>query len=90
MQPIRLFYVTLTPGHAANSATRHVADGQELPRPAALSIEQYPDDSGYYLMYLDSAGREQTDTYHDTLEGAFEQARFEFGVQRDKWDDWLN
>ncbi len=26
-----------------------------------------------------------TDTYHDTLERAFEQARLEFGVEPDEW-----
>lgn len=56
-----------------------------LPQPVALSIVQYEDDQGFYLFYLDETGQEQTDTYHDTLDSAFEQAEFEFGISKEEW-----
>ena len=57
----------------------------QMPKPFALSIVKYSDNEGYYLLYLDKFGEEQTDTYHETLEDAFGQAEFEFGVKKDEW-----
>ncbi|GFL61111.1 hypothetical protein TUM15775_18620 [Neisseria gonorrhoeae] len=37
------------------------------------------------MFYLDETGQEQTDTYHDTLDSAFEQAEFEFGISKEEW-----
>ena len=56
-----------------------------LPKPFALSIVKYSDNEGYYLLYLDKFGEEQADTYQETLEDAFGQAEFEFGVKKDEW-----
>ncbi|WP_127401597.1 hypothetical protein [Neisseria meningitidis] len=56
-----------------------------LPKPVALSIVQYKNDQGFYLFYLNEAGQEQTDTYHETLDSAFEQAEFEFGISKEEW-----
>ncbi|WP_035142598.1 hypothetical protein, partial [Campylobacter concisus] len=57
-----------------------------LPKPFALSIVRYSDnEEGYYLLYLDKFEEEQADTYHETLEDAFGQAEFEFGVKKDEW-----
>lgn len=63
----------------------HSTEEGILPAPYALSIVQYNDDSGYYLFYLDKDGIEQTDTYHEHLYLAFEQAEFEFGIKPDSW-----
>ena len=40
---------------------------------------------GYYLFYCDADGIEQTDTWHESLEGAQDQALFEFGVEPEEW-----
>ncbi|HEV2737135.1 MAG TPA: hypothetical protein VGU66_01020 [Candidatus Elarobacter sp.] len=48
-------------------------------------IAQIGSDPGYYLLYLDDAGKEMTDTYHDDLDGAFEQAMAEFGLAKEEW-----
>ncbi|KER40630.1 hypothetical protein F528_0439 [Neisseria meningitidis 992008] len=37
------------------------------------------------MFYLDETGQEQTDTYHDTLDSAFEQVEFEFGISKEEW-----
>lgn len=67
------------------SKTIHSNEYGELPMPFALSIVQYDDDNGFYLFYLDEFGNEQTDTYHDNLEKAFDQAEFEFGIKKNDW-----
>lgn len=65
--------------------TIHRSQDGIFPNPAALSIVQYENDQGFYLFYLDATGKEQTDTYHETLDSAFEQAEFEFGIKREVW-----
>lgn len=65
--------------------TIHYSGSALLSKPFALSIVKYSDNEGYYLLYLDKFGEEQTDTYHETLEDAFGQAEFEFGVKKDEW-----
>ncbi|MDO4907238.1 hypothetical protein [Neisseria sp.] len=61
-----------------------------LPSPKFLSIVQYDGDSGFYLIHLDADLNEQSDTYHETLESAFEQAEFEFNVQPSEWQKVSN
>lgn len=64
------------------SKTIHYSGNTLLPKPFALSIVKYSDNEGYYLLYLDKFGEEQADTYHETLEDAFGQVEFEFGVKK--------
>lgn len=64
-------------------STRHYKDGTLLPVPASLVICEAR--FGWYLLYLDKDGEEQTDTFHDSLDAAFEQAQFEFGVTPSMW-----
>jgi hypothetical protein len=60
------------------SNTRHVVNGVERADFAALAIAQYDANPGFYLFYCDEDWNTITDTYHDTIEGAVAQARFEF------------
>lgn len=96
VDPIVLAQVWLQPHHQSTGVTRHyfgAPDGTrvEVPRPISLQVVQYPGDgSNAYLFYRDESGEEMTDTYHDSVEDAFEQARAEFGVLRDEWDRRLH
>jgi hypothetical protein len=49
-------------------------------------IAQLPPDEGFYLLYLDANGDEITDTYHESLEKALSQAKWEFNVEVDEWE----
>ena len=55
-----------------------------MPHPAMLRIVKYGD-SGVYLYYCDEAGGEYTDTWHETIARAIEQAEFEFNVRPQEW-----
>jgi len=68
---------------SATGETVHLSGAQPLPAPIALQIVSA--DDGYYLYYMNDQGIDQTDTFHETLEGAFEQARFEFGITPNQW-----
>lgn len=80
-----LLEVKLADRHRPTGRTRHYRDGSLLPPPVALRIARYPDDPGFYLLYLDAGGEQQTDTWHETLEAARRQAVFEFGVTSSEW-----
>ncbi len=56
-----------------------------MPRPARLRISRYADDPRFYLLYIDDAGEELTDTWHPTLEDAMQQAAVEFNVKPNDW-----
>jgi hypothetical protein len=51
-----------------------------------LEIVSYGPESGFYLLHLCADGT-GTDTWHQTIEEAFEQAAFEFQVSREDWHD---
>jgi hypothetical protein len=64
--------------------TRHLVAGAEASSLIAW-VELEPDDGGYFLLYLDASGQSLTDTWHETVEAAREQARFEFEIDDDDW-----
>lgn len=82
--------IVLKPDHVPTGKTRHYAgtpdNRVELRTPQQLMIVQIPPkNQGYYLLYLDDKGDELTDTYHDSLEEALAQAKWEFNVDPDEW-----
>src|SRR5262249_33703521 len=77
--------VILGPSHRPTGRTRHLLGATEIPAPHHLKIMQYEPDSGYYLLYCDDTGSEMADTYHETIESAVSQARWEFNVQTNEW-----
>lgn len=85
-EPMLLRRMQLTPAHSATGKTRHFSGGERLPTPSELRIVRYSDDPGYYLFYCDSTGKELTDTYHDSLAGAFAQAEWEYSVKENEWE----
>jgi hypothetical protein len=87
--------ITLKSHHVPTGRTRHTVGtwsdeeglvrGAELSTPHELMITQLPPDQGYYLLYLDERGNEINDTYHESLEKALDQAKWEFNVEFDEW-----
>ena len=81
-----LYGVTLADENRPTGKTIHRRDCDELPPPQRLLIVRYPDVDGVYLLYMDEHGSEQADTFHDDVQGAIEQAQWEFGVSRSQWE----
>lgn len=88
--------IILKTHHSATGKTKHyqgslspqgLERGAELQTPYQLTIAQIPPDKGYYLLYLDEEGNEITDTYHESLEAALEQAKWEFNVEPHEWEN---
>jgi hypothetical protein len=74
--------------HAATGNTRHYF-GNALYKGgfSGLHIVQYENDDAHYLVYLGPDGNELTDTWHQSLGDALQQAETEFGVQPAEWSD---
>jgi hypothetical protein len=86
-KPIVLRRLTLAARHRRTGNTRHYGPPGELPPPVELQIVRYSDALGYYLFYMNEEGVEQSDTWHETMDGAMDQAEFEFKVRRNDWSD---
>ena len=78
--------------YPATGRTRHYVQGEPAPEPSSLAIVRYELDAvgsgrytDYYLQYLNESGEQITNTYHETLDRAFEQAMFEFECPRSAW-----
>ncbi len=82
----RIKQIRLGAQHKPTGNTRHYIAGRLMSPPASLSIEQFPGEPGYYLLYFDSEGSELTDTYHESLDNAMAQAEFEFNVKPTEWN----
>lgn len=82
--------VALGPQHLKPGRTKHtIRDANGLRDFApfiALEIARYPNEQSCYLFHVSENG-EVADTWHQTLEEAFDQAEWEFGVRREEWGD---
>jgi hypothetical protein len=82
--------VVLGTMHEPTGKTRHFHGDRELPAAKVLQIVRYDEEEGFYLLRLDAAGKELTDTWHDSLEDAFAQAEWEYRLKADEWETVLH
>jgi hypothetical protein len=84
-EPILLRRIVLSATHRPTGQVRHFRWGELLPPPYELRIVKYEDAPGYYLFYCNENGTEMSDTYHDSIQQAMEQAKSEFNVLPNEW-----
>jgi hypothetical protein len=80
-----LHEIVLDARHGRTGFTGHFRNGQPLLAPSKLQIVRFPGDEAVHLIHLDSNDVEQTDTWHESVVDAREQARLEFGVEPEQW-----
>lgn len=78
-------YIHLTPEHKSTKNTIHRLGNSVMGIPYKLEIVKYEDTPGFYLLYFDQSGEELTDTYHDDLKSALDQAEWEFNIKKEDW-----
>jgi hypothetical protein len=79
-------YTPIDDRHHATGRASHTIRGANAPDPAGLAICR--DDRGgtFYLFYCDEDWEPMTDTWHQTLDGAKDQAEREFEGVSETWE----
>ena len=78
-------YLVLTDSNIRTGNTRHIVGGSLIKNFYGLAICQYENDKGFYLFYCDSSWKTITDTHHETIEDAKDQAEFEYTNIENNW-----
>ncbi len=81
-----LLYSMIDSRHRVTGSCRHVVRGAEMGAVDCLAICKYDEDPGYYLFYCDTEWHTLTDTLHDTIDAAKEQAEFEYEGSSGTWE----
>jgi hypothetical protein len=76
-------YTQIDTRHRHTGATRHTVGGAEQGAAAALAVCK--DEESFYLFYCDADWEPVTDTWHESLDDAFDQAEFEYAGTREIW-----
>lgn len=71
--------------HLQGESTSGGIDVTRVPNP--MSVELVEQDGAFYLLRLDDNGQCIADTWHETIEAAKTQAKFEYGIEDDEWKD---
>ena len=72
-----ILYSPIDKRHSPTGACEHEIDGIKLENAKWAAITQYNNDSGYYLFFCYKS-EHLSDTYHETIEDAKEQAEYEY------------
>jgi hypothetical protein len=65
--------------------TQHTVDGVPLTNVIKLRLVRLAGDTSIYLIHYGPNGTELTDTCHESIEEALEQASFEYGIGKSDW-----
>jgi hypothetical protein len=72
-------YAEVTPDVRPTNATQHILPtGIAGPAAALAIVDDKADTGGFFLFGLDAEGRVETDTWHESVEAALDQAAFEY------------
>jgi hypothetical protein len=87
-------YVSMSTGktkhYISNSIDQNFEnnDIENIPVPKWVEISE--ESEGFYLYHYNSDGECIADTWHESIEDAKEQAKFEFGILNDDWKPMEN
>jgi hypothetical protein len=80
-----IYYLPIEQRHKPTGNTEHIVAGRKVTNIAGLAICQYESDAGFYLFGCDSEWNSITDTVHESIEEAKDQAEFEFENTHQTW-----
>jgi hypothetical protein len=79
----RVWRATGKTTHVIGHMTEDRLDVDKIPDPKTIELVQR--DGACYLLRLDAAGICISDTWHETIEAAKAQAKFEFAIGESEW-----
>lgn len=85
-----LYFTTIDERHKPTHAYRHTVDGKIIEQVWGLAICQRLDHPSFYLFRCEYDYVPITNTWHATLEEAFEQAEFEYVGVNATWQQFPN
>jgi hypothetical protein len=80
-----IYYSPIDERHQRTGNTRHVVNGKIADNIYGLAICQCEGEEGYYLFGCDQHWYSVTDTWHQTIEDAKDQAEFEYTNIHHSW-----
>lgn len=80
-----ILYTPIDERHQWTGNTQHIVNGKLADNICGLAICQYELEEGYYLFGCDENWQSVTDTFHDTIEDAKDQAAFEYENIHHSW-----
>jgi hypothetical protein len=80
-----IWYSPIDQRHQYTGNTQHIVNGKIADNIYGLAICQYELEEGYYLFGCDQNWQSVTDTFHDTMEDAKDQAEFEYVIIHRSW-----
>jgi hypothetical protein len=80
-----IYYSPIDERHHFTGNTTHIASGKMVDMVHGLAICKYEEEDGFYLFGCDEDWRSITDTFHDTIEDAKNQAEFEYKNIHHTW-----
>ena len=80
-----LYYAIIDQGQQPTGNTLHRIGGELMPPASGLAVCRYEKDTGFYLFYCDGEWRVLTDTWHESVEDALNQAEFEYEGVNTVW-----
>ena len=83
---IYLYKVELKPNQQQIGDCYFSCDGKRVTEFSALYIFRHKDDTGCHLLYEFKNGK-GTDSNHESIEGAFQEAEEEFGIKKADWEE---
>ena len=78
-------YTPIDQRHVKTGNTVHLTGRDETEGPRGLAICQYDDEDGYYLFSCDQEWQSLSDTWHQALDDAKDQAEFEYKGTSQSW-----
>lgn len=78
-------YTAIDHRHRPTGRTKQIVDGRQVGRASGLAICQYENDTAFYLFGCDADWKSVTDTWHQSIEDARDQAEFEYAGSSQTW-----
>ncbi len=80
-----LLFTYIDERHQFTGNCRQIVAGQLMGPMKGLAICKYDEEDAYYLFGCDEDWESITDTWHETIEEAMEQAEFEYKGSKETW-----
>lgn len=80
-----IFYTAIDKRHSFTNATKQIVRGKLIKEISGLAICKYENESAYYLFGCNENWESITDTWHEEIEDAINQAEFEYKGTQDTW-----